>query len=551
MAGREAEYLQAAVALLEKAGRMDLLRQEALPALRPARKAAQGVTAAVMACSPPRSGGRTGQMRKGGQGGGRLSPGKQGCVVCRPAGPGRVPVFTLAPGRGGVKLQSRIRLGRGGRGASQRAVGLHNLGAKYKGSKQDEGRGGQAEGAGQGLQPRVGGDLSSVQLGEGYSGGGESRGQDERDGEYDPLIPVSSKWPTMLECSASESEGEQAEVGEDESGGASPPLTVRPHRKESLWETGEEGASSVDYGGGPRFFAARDFVFAGTPDLLGQRERREEGEPGERRAERSPWTEGQAEPRAAGRSPSPGWMAERRLATDTPGKRCGGRGRAPANAPPPGSGVRAQRGSRRGLEEGELVDDGAEGSWWEQGGVGPANALSQSLQATQDQTRARVRVCEEGHSGRRKAQERPPSLPAVRSAGGLKAGPSSMLPQPLRSSVAPPRSLGSQMARPFLLLATELASVLGPRFCFPQQDPVKAKSHVGLKEKINATAEMGQIAWISREQKLHHSEEDPLTSSGFQRLQVLSTAAGGGGNGEEDRTKILGPVKLLAAMVKS
>ncbi|KAJ1182070.1 hypothetical protein NDU88_007265 [Pleurodeles waltl] len=152
-------------------------------------------------------------------------------------------------------------------------------------------------------------------------------------------------------------------------------------------------------------------------------------------------------PRSGGRA------SQRRLAADTPGKRCGGRGRAPAGAPAswewrPGPagvqvGVRKKsavetamvEGPRRAqevwdhgidpwcvdnvldydetsLEEGELVDDGTEESWWEQGRVGPANALSQSLQATRDQTRPRVRVSEEGHSGRRKAQERPPSLPA-------------------------------------------------------------------------------------------------------------------------------------------
>ncbi|KAJ1208836.1 hypothetical protein NDU88_004219 [Pleurodeles waltl] len=162
--------------------------------------------------------------------------------------------------------------------------------------------------------------------------------------------------------------------------------------------------------GGPRFFAARDLVFSGTPDLPGQRERREEGEPGERRAARSPCPEGQAEPRAADRSPSPGWLSERRLAADTPGKRCGGRGRAPASAaasweqrPGPAGvqkGVRKKsavetavvEGPRRAqevwdygndpwcvdnlldydetsLEEEELVDDGAEESWWEQGSI--------------------------------------------------------------------------------------------------------------------------------------------------------------------------------------
>ncbi|KAJ1128301.1 hypothetical protein NDU88_006680 [Pleurodeles waltl] len=64
----ESKYVQAALSLLKKAGRMDLVRQEALPALRPARKAAQGVAAAVMACSPPRAGARLGQGELRGRG---------------------------------------------------------------------------------------------------------------------------------------------------------------------------------------------------------------------------------------------------------------------------------------------------------------------------------------------------------------------------------------------------------------------------------------------------------------------------------------------------
>ncbi|KAJ1148442.1 hypothetical protein NDU88_001277 [Pleurodeles waltl] len=179
----------------------------------------------------------------------------------------------------------------------------------------------------------MGGDLNLVQLVEGYGGGGESKGHTERDGEYDPLIPVSSKWPIMLEWSASESDVEQAEAREVASEGASPSLTVRCGVPKKVYgEPARKGPAQLTMGTGPRFFAAKDFVFAGTPDLAGQRERCEKGEPNECRVARSPWTEGQVEPRAAGRSPSPGWTAERRLATDTPGKRCGGRGRAPASA---------------------------------------------------------------------------------------------------------------------------------------------------------------------------------------------------------------------------
>ncbi|KAJ1159648.1 hypothetical protein NDU88_000153 [Pleurodeles waltl] len=56
--------MRRALALLEKAGCMDLVRQEALGPL-PARKASSGVAAAVLACSPPRSGSRSVQWDGG------------------------------------------------------------------------------------------------------------------------------------------------------------------------------------------------------------------------------------------------------------------------------------------------------------------------------------------------------------------------------------------------------------------------------------------------------------------------------------------------------
>ncbi|KAJ1130072.1 hypothetical protein NDU88_008428 [Pleurodeles waltl] len=43
-----------ALALLKKAGHMDLMNTEALVELRPARKVSQGVVAVVLACSPLR-----------------------------------------------------------------------------------------------------------------------------------------------------------------------------------------------------------------------------------------------------------------------------------------------------------------------------------------------------------------------------------------------------------------------------------------------------------------------------------------------------------------
>ncbi|KAJ1132084.1 hypothetical protein NDU88_010414 [Pleurodeles waltl] len=61
----EGDCVRRALALLEKARRMDLVNVEALSTLRPASKASQGV-AAVLACSPPCSGQKTAQVRKTG-----------------------------------------------------------------------------------------------------------------------------------------------------------------------------------------------------------------------------------------------------------------------------------------------------------------------------------------------------------------------------------------------------------------------------------------------------------------------------------------------------
>ncbi|KAJ1118971.1 hypothetical protein NDU88_007158 [Pleurodeles waltl] len=85
---------QNALALLEHARRMDMVRPEALGLLHPAHRASAGVAAAVMACSPPRAVRmmaqvRRGRRRKGGPGkkgaarGGRRC-GKGGVGVGRP-----------------------------------------------------------------------------------------------------------------------------------------------------------------------------------------------------------------------------------------------------------------------------------------------------------------------------------------------------------------------------------------------------------------------------------------------------------------------------------
>ncbi|KAJ1119662.1 hypothetical protein NDU88_007847 [Pleurodeles waltl] len=72
----DAKVLEA-VALLRQAGRMDLLKEEALVPGRPACRASAGVAAAVAACSLPRAAGGL-QVRGVAWGGGR--EGWEGCV---------------------------------------------------------------------------------------------------------------------------------------------------------------------------------------------------------------------------------------------------------------------------------------------------------------------------------------------------------------------------------------------------------------------------------------------------------------------------------------
>ncbi|KAJ1191352.1 hypothetical protein NDU88_000668 [Pleurodeles waltl] len=72
------------------------------------------------------------------------------------------------------------------------------------------------------------------------------------------------------------------------------------------------------------------------------------------------------------------------------------------------------------VEEGELVDDGEEEDWWAQCGAGPANALSKSLQRYRKVQPAVEKAVDGAHIGRRKAQERPPSLTAGEESAGVR-----------------------------------------------------------------------------------------------------------------------------------
>ncbi|KAJ1123147.1 hypothetical protein NDU88_001620 [Pleurodeles waltl] len=165
-------------------------------------------------------------------------------------------------------------------------------------------------------------------------------------------------------------------------------------------------------------------------------------QPGEPRAAQLPWQEDQAEPSAAGRCASTG-QRKRAVTADASDGLCGSAGFAPGNAATlweqhPGP-LRIHRGKDRhdaggesthalqsqdpwcveecvldfdedSVEEGELVDDREEEDWWAQGGSGPANALSQSFQRSRTRQPVVGKALGGAHVGRRKAQERPPSL---------------------------------------------------------------------------------------------------------------------------------------------
>ncbi|KAJ1106251.1 hypothetical protein NDU88_003654 [Pleurodeles waltl] len=86
----EPGFVEQALVLLHRARRMDLVNQEALRALHPARRAAQGVVATVLACSPPSSPAQGIQVRIPGRvvgrGRGREKVSVAGCTAIKAAG---------------------------------------------------------------------------------------------------------------------------------------------------------------------------------------------------------------------------------------------------------------------------------------------------------------------------------------------------------------------------------------------------------------------------------------------------------------------------------
>ncbi|KAJ1141714.1 hypothetical protein NDU88_008042 [Pleurodeles waltl] len=142
----------------------------------PVRKAAQGVAATVIACSPPRAGVRSEQVRRQGLGRGQAPSGKQDRVVSTAAGLRKGSLGFPSMGRGGA-WGGKARAAKGRiLGASQCLGGLTHLTWGKKGiTRTGPGRWGARRGAGGSTKALAPEDLSLPQRVGSPSGEGEGR----------------------------------------------------------------------------------------------------------------------------------------------------------------------------------------------------------------------------------------------------------------------------------------------------------------------------------------------------------------------------------------
>ncbi|KAJ1090198.1 hypothetical protein NDU88_003333 [Pleurodeles waltl] len=294
----------------------------------------------------------------------------------------------------------------------------------------------------------VGSGSGSLDLGvsarEGHSGLRQEQGA-----EGDPSVPLSLKWPTMLQWSSDEegggSEGDRGTEGGgspiSRSGGAPSGFLGAGNQEGELrgWKEGR-GEEGVDGVGGCVSGGQWDSSSSlGTPVLSWQEPLDySEEDPGEQDAARVHWGEGKAGPWAASRIASTGWSRRRSGAADASTGWCGGEGVAPPGAaaqqerhPGPsrrrskdrgeysgcvrcgGAGANAvvwEERSEESLEEGELRNSGSEHEWWESGGRGSSNPVRQSLQVRRSGTRRGPSRGQRLGGEARTVQERPPLL---------------------------------------------------------------------------------------------------------------------------------------------
>ncbi|KAJ1117580.1 hypothetical protein NDU88_005778 [Pleurodeles waltl] len=271
-------------------------------------------------------------------------------------------------------------------------------------------------------------------------------------GPRDLRVPISTKWPNMLQWSSSEDEGG---LGADEGGwsGSEEPLSFRaqgaPRRvygipkKGSKFDGGRARVVEESQTGEVGFEQGLEELDStpGTPDLLWQDTLDfEEEDPGEQDAARSPWEEVKVGAGVASRMTSTGRRGGRLEAADAPSGRCGfctpdsaaweeqrpgrqvyGRRVLPTGCVvcggcgaggTTGAVARHEDESDESLEEGELGNSGSEAEWWERGkGRGDVNPVHKSFQVEKQLVRwpggskkERTRV------EARTVQERPPLL---------------------------------------------------------------------------------------------------------------------------------------------
>ncbi|KAJ1208490.1 hypothetical protein NDU88_003875 [Pleurodeles waltl] len=227
------DKVRRALALLEQAGRTDLLKPEALVAC----PASAGVAAAVMACSPPcaetsvcqvrREGRAAGGMRRRGaawacpgEAGRRAAgtrpmgkPKKAGCAPHQPFDEDAACDSVQGePGPARVSMGARPRAGAktmgGGHRRVRRTPPLLMMGAeglREPPSREDHSGDRAPSGAREGEE--VVGPAQTSEAGGGVTGEWQHH-------SGDPRVPLSKKWPTMLQWSSSEEEAEQEqEVG--------------------------------------------------------------------------------------------------------------------------------------------------------------------------------------------------------------------------------------------------------------------------------------------------------------------------------------------------
>ncbi|KAJ1155768.1 hypothetical protein NDU88_008497 [Pleurodeles waltl] len=279
-----------------------------------------------------------------------------------------------------------------------------------------------------------------------FTGGDHHGVLQDKEAEGDPKVPLSVKWPTMLQWSSEEEggelEGDRCIIGggSPASSGGATSLSLGAGILEGEVGGGEEGRfeggleEDEGVGAGGRWGSSYP---PGTPDLSWQGLLDyEEEDPGEQEAARVRWGEEKAGPWAASRMASSGRSRRRSGAADASTGPYGGVGVTPPVAavqkeqrPGPSRRRSNQRGeysscvrcggsgasvvewevrSEESLEEGELRNSESEYEWWESGGRGTSNPVRKLLQAQRLGARRVERRGERKGGEARTVQERPP-----------------------------------------------------------------------------------------------------------------------------------------------